>query len=213
MRRERYLREYNTQTYSTTANTISASTYSLTAFDWTMPYWGIATVYNGSSTANGWTLTNYPQPAVAYQRPIVNVPPALPPPRLPARRTGDALQRSKDLLMSCLTEAQRDSLERFAKFRCVSDVGDVYEIEAHRMHNIFLLDAQGRRVQEWCVTPCGNFPVYDVMLAQKLALETDSSALADQANITDLRSGRMIRQADRQYTPFAEADYLRLAAG
>lgn len=211
MRRERYLREYSTQTYSTTATTISASTYSLTAFDWAVPHW----YSNGSSTTNGWTLTNYwqPQPVTQYQRPIVNVPPALPPPRLPARRSDSSQQRSKDLLMSCLTEAQRDSLERFAKFRCVSDVGDVYEIEAHRMHNIFLLDAQGRRVQEWCVTPCGNFPVYDVMLAQKLALETDSFALADQANITDLRSGRMLRQAERQYTPFAEADYLRLAAG
>lgn len=80
------------------------------------------------------------------------------------------------------------------------------------MHNIFLLNDQGRRVQEWCVTPFGNFPVYDIMLAQKLALETDSAALRIRANITDLTTGRMVYQAQVQFSFEREADYLLLAS-
>lgn len=114
--------------------------------------------------------------------------------------------------MSCLTPAQREDLEKLHRFRCVSDMGDVFEIEAHRMHNVFALNAQGKRVQEWCVTPHGNFPVYDVMLAQKLALETDSLALADRANITDLHTGRMVHRASLQFSHAREADYLLEAA-
>lgn len=122
-----------------------------------------------------------------------------------------AQRRSRELLFSCLTEEQRKSVESPRKcFRVVSDMGGIFEIEYGRMHNVFALDHNGARVEEWCVTPLGDFPIWDVMLAQKLALETDSVALADRANIRDLKTGRMVRHAAVQYR-YSQPEYLLAA--
>lgn len=124
-----------------------------------------------------------------------------------------AKRRARDLLYSCLTEQQRADLEGPRRcFRVVSDMGGIFEIEPKQMHNVFALDHTAKRVEEWCVTPQGDFPVHDVMLAQKLALETDSLALAERANITDLRTGRLVRRSQIQYRWGVAPDYLRLGA-
>jgi len=47
------------------------------------------------------------------------------------------------------------------------------------MMNIDELDSAGNKVCEWCFLPEGNLAAGDVMLAQKIALETfESEALA-----------------------------------
>lgn len=101
-------------------------------------------------------------------------------------------------------------MDRDQKFLCVSDLGEIFEITTRRMHNVFRLNLQGRRVEEWCVTPFGNFPVYDIMLAQKLALETDSASLRERANVRDLVTGRLLYQSPLPFTFEREADYLAL---
>jgi hypothetical protein len=42
--------------------------------------------------------------------------------------------------------------------------------------NIDEFDGRGRRIAVWCFGPEGHLPLGDVMLAQKLALETDEQA-------------------------------------
>jgi hypothetical protein len=62
-----------------------------------------------------------------------------------------------------------------------SDTGTRYRIRHGRMMNIDELDSAGNKVCEWCFLPAGNLAIGDVMLAQKIALETyESGALAVQ---------------------------------
>jgi hypothetical protein len=42
--------------------------------------------------------------------------------------------------------------------------------------NVEELDEHGDRVTFWCFAPEGNLPLDDIMLAQKIALETDERA-------------------------------------
>lgn len=124
-------------------------------------------------------------------------------------RAGD---RARELLLGCLTAEQRESFERAHSFLVVSNKGNVFRVRQGRVHNIHRLNAAGEPVEEWCVTPFGEIPVYDVMLMQKLALETDEDGLARRANITLARSGQMVRHAEVQYRPGMQPDYLRVAS-
>lgn len=190
-------------------------------------YGGVTSyTYSGTSLASGWTVTTSTNSATfTAGTSLWGISPAgsfLPPtfreverlmfPERPAPQplalTDGAERRARDLLLSCLTEEQRRTLERSDCFRCVSDLGEIFEITKRRVHGVFKLDARGIRTQEWCVTPFGEFPLYDVMLAQKLALETDSRALAARANIRDLVTGRYVSQADLQFSFGRQPDYL-----
>jgi hypothetical protein len=54
-----------------------------------------------------------------------------------------------------------------------SHSGKRYRIRCAPQLNIDQLDAKGAPVKVWCFGPAGNLPVGDIMLAQKIALETD----------------------------------------
>jgi len=56
-----------------------------------------------------------------------------------------------------------------------SDTGKRYRIRHGRMMNVDKLDSVGNRVCEWCFLPEGKLAAGDVMLAQKIALETFES--------------------------------------
>lgn len=119
-------------------------------------------------------------------------------------------RRARDLLMSCLTEEQRRAYERDKAFLVVSNLGHIFKITQKRIHGVFKLNAEGLEIEEWCVTPNGPIPVCDVMLAQKLALETDEGALRAEANVWELPSRRMVYSARHQWHA-GQADYLREA--
>jgi hypothetical protein len=52
------------------------------------------------------------------------------------------------------------------------DTGTCYRIRAGTIMNIDELDCRGKAVAQWCFGPQGDLAIGDVMLAQKIALET-----------------------------------------
>lgn len=111
-----------------------------------------------------------------------------------------AKERARELLLSFLNEEQRKSFEANGTFRVVSNKGNIFEITSRRMHNIYVLDLQGRRVHEWCVTlQYEDVPLCDVLLAQKMALEFDEDDLKKHSNITELSTGQMFYRAQNQF--------------
>jgi hypothetical protein len=53
--------------------------------------------------------------------------------------------------------------------------------------NIYELDGAGRPLTGWCFVPEGHLVAGDVMLAQKIALETDEKGALKMANNFSLR--------------------------
>jgi hypothetical protein len=112
--------------------------------------------------------------------------------RLHARRRGRvAGQPSKPededkasaLLNEWLRPEQRATLDRHGYFDVRgSHTGKCYRIRRGRNMNIDELGKNGGQVATWCFGPVGYLPLGDVMLAQKLALETDEQTTLAVAN-------------------------------
>jgi len=82
--------------------------------------------------------------------------------------------RGMFLLRQWLSPQQRQQLECFNYFEVVGcDSGKSYRIQQGVCQNVFELDSDGRPRVGWCFVPQGNLVPGDVMLAQKIALETD----------------------------------------
>lgn len=78
------------------------------------------------------------------------------------------------LLKGWLSLAQRTSYERYRYFDVVgSDTGTRYRIHHGTQTNIEELNHTGHHVCKWCFVPDGDLVAGDVMLAQKIALETN----------------------------------------
>jgi hypothetical protein len=91
----------------------------------------------------------------------------------PSRRL-DAETRSRILLRKWLSSEQLAQYETRGAFEVIgSKTGRRYRIEERRQLNVYQLDRRGRRNRGWCFIPKGGLPTGDVMLAQKVALETD----------------------------------------
>ena len=84
------------------------------------------------------------------------------------------------LLKEWLSPKQRACYERFRYFDVVGcDTGTRYRVHHGTQTNIEELGATGRHVCKWCFVPDGDLVAGDVMLAQKIALETNErSALS-----------------------------------
>jgi hypothetical protein len=82
--------------------------------------------------------------------------------------------RALTLLKEWLSPEQRACYERFRYFDVVgSDTGKRYRIHDGTQTNIEELSHTGQRVCKWCFVPEGDLVAGDVMLAQKIALETN----------------------------------------
>jgi hypothetical protein len=91
--------------------------------------------------------------------------------------------RAEALLNEWLCPEQRATLERHGYFEVRgSHTGKRYRIRRGRNMNIEELGKDGAHVATWCFGPVGHLPLGDVMLAQKLALETDEQAALRVAN-------------------------------
>jgi hypothetical protein len=75
---------------------------------------------------------------------------------------------------------QAEQYDKYRRFEVVgSDTGTRYRILRGMTMNIVELAANGRVTRRWCFAPEGSLATGDVMLAQKIALETfELSALA-----------------------------------
>jgi hypothetical protein len=82
--------------------------------------------------------------------------------------------RGLRLLRSWLTAEQRAQFDANRYFDVVGcDSGRRYRIHYGTMTNVHEMNAAGRARIGWCFMPAGNLVAGDVMLAQKIALETN----------------------------------------
>src|SRR4051794_20748179 len=83
-------------------------------------------------------------------------------------------QRSQRLLRDWLSAEQRAQYERYGYFEVVGcHSRRRYRIRYGTASNITELDDNGHPILGWCFVPRDNLASGDVMLAQKIALETD----------------------------------------
>jgi hypothetical protein len=96
------------------------------------------------------------------------------------RPRNEADARALALLRSWLTPEQDRQWAARGEFEVVGcDTGTRYRITYRAMMNVHQLDEVGRPVKQWCFAPVGGLATGDVLLAQKIALETmEREALA-----------------------------------
>lgn len=91
--------------------------------------------------------------------------------------------RGRRLLCEWLSPAQRAQFESHRYFDVIGcDSGKTYRIHYGTAANVHEIDADGRATMGWCFVPAGYLVPGDVMLAQKIALETEESAALAVAN-------------------------------
>jgi hypothetical protein len=97
------------------------------------------------------------------------------------------------LLKQWLSPAQLRSYEQYRYFEVIgSDSGTIYRIHHGQQANVEQLDNLGQVICAWCFVPEGNLVAGDVMLAQKIALETDErAAIAIAVRFATLRIRRI----------------------
>ena len=85
--------------------------------------------------------------------------------------------RALRLLRSWLSPAQRAEFDSRGYFEVVGcNSGKRYRIRRGKSGNVNEIDEDGRLGKGWCFVPLGGLVEGDVMLAQKIALETTRRA-------------------------------------
>ena len=91
--------------------------------------------------------------------------------------------RGLRLLRSWLSPEQRAQLDARRYFDVIGcDSGKRYRIHYGTMSNVHEIDAAGSPKVGWCFVPTGRLVAGDIMLAQKIALETNESGALAVAN-------------------------------
>ncbi|MCP3465677.1 hypothetical protein NLN62_36300 [Bradyrhizobium sp. CCGUVB23] len=81
--------------------------------------------------------------------------------------------RSLRMLREWLSQAQREQFASKGYFDVVGgNTGNQYRIYTGTSVNVCEIDKTGRLREGLCFVPVGDLPIGDVMLAQKIALET-----------------------------------------
>jgi hypothetical protein len=110
-----------------------------------------------------------------------------------------AAERGKALLKEWLSPEQRAQFEATRSFEVVGcHTGKRYRIEYGVATNVFETDEEGCPVMGWCFLPNGSLVAGDVMLAQKIALETDEKAALLVARGFSVNIPRFRRRATRE---------------
>ena len=87
------------------------------------------------------------------------------------------------LLREWLSPTQRAQFDASKYFEVVGcDSGRRYRIHYGRVTNVHQIDEAGQPVMGWCFVPSGGLVAGDVMLVQKIALETNEQATLAVAN-------------------------------
>jgi hypothetical protein len=84
-----------------------------------------------------------------------------------------AEERGFRLLRSWLSPKQAEQWDRLSEFEVVgSQTGTRYRIRRGKVMNVHELDGSGKIIAHWCFAPKGDLAIGDILLAQKIALET-----------------------------------------
>lgn len=99
-----------------------------------------------------------------------------------------AKERARLLLIQHLTEAQIREFTEHGWFEIEAPSGRRYRLLQGSHGNVRVID-RGAEIERLCIAPAAyDLPFEDVMLAQKLAIETDEPSFRRIANITTLRA-------------------------
>jgi hypothetical protein len=123
----------------------------------------------------------------------------LPDPRSKAER------RAFALLRSWLTPDQERQWLACGEFEVIGcEPGTRYRLTRSPAMNIHQLDPAGRTARKWCFMPSGGLVLGDVLLAQKIALETmerETLAIANSQSYLQLRSVGQLRSRNGGTSP------------
>jgi hypothetical protein len=104
----------------------------------------------------------------------------------------NSLKRARALLIECLTPSQREELAEHDRFHTRGADGHQYLIKRGFGHNVYRLDPDGTPVAEYCIIISDwSIPDYDLMLAQKLLLDTAPGEFEAVSNIRLLNRLRL----------------------
>ena len=108
-------------------------------------------------------------------------------------------ERGITLLREWLSREQNAQFAAFGHFDVIGcDTGSRYRICPGTQANVHELDAAGQPVMGWCFVPSGSLVMGDVMLAQKIALETNERnalSIANRFSVGARTSQRLISSA------------------
>jgi len=108
--------------------------------------------------------------------------------------------RARRLLRDWLSPEQRAQFDANNYFEVAgSHTGRRYRIQYGTLSNVVELDASGQPAIGWCFVPERPLAAGDVMLAQKIALETDEAAMLAVAHRFSPRLPSLPRVARRAY--------------
>ena len=91
--------------------------------------------------------------------------------------------RSLRLLRSWLSPRQAQQWDALSEFEVVGSHTETrYRIRRGKVMNVHELDQTGNIVAHWCFAPKGDLALGDILLAQKIALETMEGDILKTAN-------------------------------
>lgn len=105
------------------------------------------------------------------------------------KKAHKALKRAEALLHRYLTKDQRWSLRAQKSFFVTAKDGHLYEILAAGNNNVVRYDENGKALYRFCIVAKKSIPAYDLMLAQKLLLETNPRSFLDTAVVHNVQTG------------------------
>jgi hypothetical protein len=92
-------------------------------------------------------------------------------------------ERGLTLLREWLSPEQRAQLDANKHFDVIGcQTGKRYRVSYGSRADVHEIDDSGRPIMGWCFVPSGHLVAGDVMLAQKIALETDERVALAVAN-------------------------------
>jgi hypothetical protein len=111
----------------------------------------------------------------------------------------ESTARGLRLLKEWLSPEQLNSYEKYGYFDVTgSDSGTIYRIQHGKQANVEQLDKAVQPFWAWCFVPEGDLVAGDVMLAQKIALETNErAAIAVAVKHAALRTRRITHAGPR----------------
>jgi hypothetical protein len=104
-------------------------------------------------------------------------------------RRDNASWRAHELLLRHLTPNQREDYEWDKRFTVKTKRGHRYVIGQARCQNVLRVNKRGKPMRVYCVTVHGGVPMGDVLLAQKLMLESDEDHFLKVARQWPVRFG------------------------
>ena len=94
-----------------------------------------------------------------------------------------AQKRAEELLLANLGPEQVEQYRKEKRFVVKGGDGASFELSPAWSGNVREVDQQGKAIRRFCIHPRETLPLADLMLAQKLMIETDPEAFRRIANV------------------------------